>query len=55
MTRRDIESGGATNGSYPVQQGGKVALPDRPGLGIEVDFAAFARRTLKRSSPGAAR
>jgi galactonate dehydratase len=56
----------ATNGTYPTQQSGAVALPDRPGLGVEMDFAAFSRRfpfrqvpksmpDLKRSSPGTAR
>ena len=33
-----------TNGAYPVQQDGSIALPERPGLGIEVNFADFVRR-----------
>jgi len=33
-----------TNGTYPVQKGGYLTLPDRPGLGIECDFAQLARR-----------
>ena len=33
-----------TNGAYPVQQGGSIALPERPGLGIEVNFGEFVRR-----------
>ncbi|HZT32626.1 MAG TPA: mandelate racemase/muconate lactonizing enzyme family protein [Bryobacteraceae bacterium] len=33
-----------TRGTYPVQKNGLVALPERPGLGIEVDFAEFKRR-----------
>ncbi|MBK5294474.1 MAG: mandelate racemase/muconate lactonizing enzyme family protein [Acidobacteriia bacterium] len=33
-----------TRGSYPVQKGGMVSLPERPGLGIEVDFNAFTKR-----------
>jgi len=56
----------ATGGTYPVQQGGYIALPERPGLGIEMDLAAFCKRfpysngpksmrDLTRSSPGAAR
>lgn len=33
-----------TAGKFPVQQGGEVALPQGPGLGIDVDFKEFARR-----------
>ena len=33
-----------TNGTYPVQKAGTVALPDRPGLGIEVNFTEFKKR-----------
>ena len=33
-----------TNGGYPVQQHGRVRLPQRPGIGIEVDFAEFKRK-----------
>jgi galactonate dehydratase len=33
-----------TGGSYPVQKGGLVHLPDAPGLGLNVDFAGFTRR-----------
>ena len=33
-----------TNGTYPLQRGGLMALPERSGLGIEVDFAAFKKR-----------
>jgi galactonate dehydratase len=56
----------ATGGTYPVQQGGHITLPDRPGLGLTMDFAAFCRRhpfrsgarsmpDLKKSTPGATR
>lgn len=33
-----------TNGTFPVQKDGYVTLPDRPGLGIEVNFAEFVKR-----------
>jgi galactonate dehydratase len=33
-----------TAGKYPVQKNGVVTLPDGPGLGIEVDFAAFVKK-----------
>jgi galactonate dehydratase len=33
-----------TGGKYRVQKDGAVALPDGPGLGIEIDFAEFTRR-----------
>jgi galactonate dehydratase len=33
-----------TNGTFPIQSGGYVELSDRPGLGIEVDFAEFRKR-----------
>jgi len=33
-----------TAGKFPRQQGGEVALPEGPGLGIEVDFKEFVRR-----------
>jgi galactonate dehydratase len=33
-----------TKGTYPVQKEGVIALPERPGLGIEVDFAEFVKR-----------
>lgn len=33
-----------TDGTYPVQQNGVVELSDRPGLGLRVNFAEFARR-----------
>ncbi len=33
-----------TDGKYPVQKNGTVALPDGPGLGISVDFAEFKKR-----------
>jgi galactonate dehydratase len=33
-----------TRGTYPVQKKGVVTLPERPGLGIEVDFAEFRKR-----------
>jgi galactonate dehydratase len=56
----------ACGGAYPVQQGGVIALADKPGLGLSMDFAAFCRRfpyktaprsmpDLKKSSPGATR
>jgi galactonate dehydratase len=33
-----------TNGTYPVQKDGYVSLPERSGLGIEVNFAEFVKR-----------
>ena len=33
-----------TAGAYPVQKNGVIALPQTPGLGIEVDFAQFKKR-----------
>jgi galactonate dehydratase len=33
-----------TDGTYPVQNNGYVALNDRPGLGIQVNFAEFNKR-----------
>ncbi len=33
-----------TAGKYPVQKNGVIALPDGPGLGIEVDFEQFKKR-----------
>jgi galactonate dehydratase len=33
-----------TKGSYPIQKGGVIALSDRPGLGLTVDFAEFKKR-----------
>ena len=33
-----------TDGTYPVQHKGSVELSDRPGLGIQVDLAKFAKR-----------
>jgi galactonate dehydratase len=33
-----------TGGKYPVQKNGVIALPEGPGLGIEVDFAQFKKR-----------
>jgi galactonate dehydratase len=33
-----------TGGTYPVQVGGSVPLPDGPGLGIQVNFEEFKRR-----------
>jgi galactonate dehydratase len=33
-----------TDGKYPVQKNGTVALPEGPGLGISVDFAEFKKR-----------
>ena len=33
-----------TGGKYPVQKNGTIGLPDGPGLGIDMDFAAFTRR-----------
>jgi galactonate dehydratase len=33
-----------TNGTYPVQSSGYVELSDRPGLGLQVDFAEFKKR-----------
>ena len=31
-------------GTYPVQKNGVITLPERAGLGIEVDFAEFEKR-----------
>jgi L-alanine-DL-glutamate epimerase-like enolase superfamily enzyme len=33
-----------TEGTYPTQKGGRVQLPDAPGLGIKVNFAEFERK-----------
>jgi len=33
-----------TGGRYPVQKEGYISLPDGPGLGIAVDFAAFTKK-----------
>jgi galactonate dehydratase len=33
-----------TNATLPIQKDGTVELTDRPGLGIEVDFAAYKRQ-----------
>jgi galactonate dehydratase len=33
-----------TDGTYPVQRNGYVELSNRPGLGIHVNFAEFAKR-----------
>ncbi len=33
-----------TSGKYPVQKDGTVALPEAPGLGIDVDFEQLVRR-----------
>lgn len=33
-----------TKGTYPIQRNGVIALSDRPGLGLTVDFAEFKRR-----------
>lgn len=33
-----------TGGKYPVQKEGSVALPEGPGLGLEVDFAQLGKR-----------
>jgi galactonate dehydratase len=33
-----------TNGQYPVQQNGRVKLPLRPGIGIDVNFAEFKKK-----------
>jgi galactonate dehydratase len=33
-----------TDGKYPVQKEGTVALPEGPGLGISVNFAEFKKR-----------
>lgn len=35
--------GEVTNGTYPTQAQGRVKLPERPGIGIDVDFAAFKK------------
>jgi galactonate dehydratase len=39
----DALFGELTGGQYPTQQGGEVALPQGPGLGIEVNFQEFVR------------
>ncbi len=33
-----------TDGKYPVQKNGTVALPEGPGLGLNVNFAEFQKR-----------
>lgn len=33
-----------TAGTYPVQKGGVIALPEAAGLGIQVDFTEFKKR-----------
>jgi galactonate dehydratase len=33
-----------TDGRYPVQKGGTIALPEAPGLGLSVNFAEFKKR-----------
>ncbi len=33
-----------TGGTYPTQRNGLVKLPEKPGIGIQVDFADFKRR-----------
>lgn len=33
-----------TRGTYPVPSGGRVTVPTRPGLGIEMDFDAWEKR-----------
>ena len=33
-----------TSGTYPTQSGGTIQLPEAPGLGTTVDFAAFKKR-----------
>ncbi|MSV30326.1 MAG: mandelate racemase/muconate lactonizing enzyme family protein [Bryobacterales bacterium] len=35
---------GITRGSFPLAKNGHVTLPDRPGLGIEMDWAELDRR-----------
>jgi galactonate dehydratase len=32
-----------TRGTYPTQRNGRIALPNAPGLGIEMDFATVAK------------
>ena len=33
-----------TGGTYQTQRNGLVKLPEKPGIGIQVDFADFKRR-----------
>jgi galactonate dehydratase len=33
-----------TKGTYPIQKSGAIALSERPGLGLTVDFSEFKRR-----------
>jgi galactonate dehydratase len=33
-----------TYGGYPVQKNGRVKLPGKPGIGIDVDFAEFRKK-----------
>lgn len=33
-----------TGGKYPVQKDGVIAVPEGPGLGIDVNFAELVRR-----------
>jgi len=40
---------GITRGTFPVVKNGHVTLPDRPGLGIEMDWAELDRRFAYRS------
>jgi L-alanine-DL-glutamate epimerase-like enolase superfamily enzyme len=35
---------GVTRGTFPVAKEGHVTLPDRPGLGIEMDWGELDRR-----------
>ncbi|MGA2150157.1 MAG: mandelate racemase/muconate lactonizing enzyme family protein [Bryobacteraceae bacterium] len=41
-----------TNGKYPTQKNGRVALPEAPGLGISVNFAEFERKCPYRGIRG---
>ena len=40
---------GITRGTFPVVKNGHVTLSDRPGLGIEMDWAELDRRFPYRS------
>ncbi len=39
-----------TEGTYPVQQNGRVELSERPGLGLSVNFGEFTKRFPFRAS-----
>jgi galactonate dehydratase len=40
-----------TKGTYPIQKNGVIALSERPGLGLTVDFSEFKRRFPYKGIP----